>query len=113
MRTGAPAAAEREMPFLALVQHFRRTLIAAQGERAERPDLVGSPNGEAECAWAAFERDVMFREVNRLRTEEGFEPVSIEEVMRVESWACGHLDYTAKFALYCAEMAAGFEVSHR
>jgi len=32
---------------------------------------------------------------------------SMEEVLAAERSACGHVDYTAKFAMGCADLVAG------
>lgn len=32
---------------------------------------------------------------------------TLETVMRLERYACGHVDYHSKFALYCAEIEVG------
>lgn len=31
-------------------------------------------------------------------------PLTSAQIERVEQWACGHSDYSSKFALYCAEL---------
>lgn len=79
-------------------------LARAQEERPVRPDLVPSGGG-MECEWAAFEREAMHQEVNRLRQEQKLPQVAAEEIRRRESWAVGHSDYSRKLALYCAELA--------
>ena len=84
---------------------FREVLSEAMKERHLRPDLVKLPDGSEECEWAAHERGAMHNEVNRVRKENGLPPATLEEVARREMWACGHADYYAKFALYCAELA--------
>lgn len=92
------------MPVVDLAKRFRALLSATQAERHLRPDLV-TVNGQPECEWASYERKVMHREVNLAREAAGFPPVPLEAVARVEQQAVGHVDYTAKFALYCAELA--------
>jgi hypothetical protein len=87
-------------------ERFRKILIAAQEERHLRGDLVKHPDGSEECGWAAFEREVMHSTVNQARTESGLSEIPVENVRRVEGLAEGHSDYTSKFALYCAELAA-------
>lgn len=87
-------------------ERFHRTLIAAQEERPRRDDLVKLPDGAEECGWVAFERETMHRTVNQVRAENGMDLIPIERVERVERLAEGHSDYTFKFALYCAELAA-------
>lgn len=92
---------------------FREVLSKTQGERHLRPDLVTLPDGRVECEWAVFEREAMHREVNRVREENGLEPASLEEVLRREVWTSGHADGSAKFALFCTELALkvdGYEI---
>lgn len=60
--------------------------------------------------WIAFERNTMHAAVNRERTRLGESPISLEAVERVERMACGHSDYSRKFALYCVELAYGVPV---
>jgi hypothetical protein len=57
--------------------------------------------------WIEAERDVMLDAVNRERIAAHLEPVTMADIQRVETWACGHSDYSSKFALYCAEIALG------
>lgn len=85
---------------------MRATLRGAQEERDLRPDLVDTPTG-VECEWAVYERSVMLGRVNRWRKMAGLPLANAELVARVERQASGHSDYTAKFALYCAEIALG------
>lgn len=92
-----------------LTRHFKEILMGAQAERDSRPNLVTGPDGEPECAWAAYERGVMHREVNRLLNDAERWPVPLELIERVERQAVGHSDYTMKFALYCAELALGIK----
>jgi hypothetical protein len=89
-----------------LAAQFRSTLGAAQEERSRRDDFV-TIDGETEPGWVFHERDVMHRKVNRIRANAGLPEVPIEAVKQVERHACGHVDYTAKYAFYCAEIALG------
>lgn len=90
-----------------LAAQFRAALVTAQEERADRPDVITIANGESELAWVFYERAVIHREVNWVRTAAGLPEIPIEAVKRVEQSACGHVDYTAKYAFYCAELALG------
>ncbi|MFI1203540.1 hypothetical protein ACH4VR_29610 [Streptomyces sp. NPDC020883] len=78
-------------------------LVAAQKERDQRPDLLDGPDGP-ECEWARFERNAMWREVNRIRGERGLKPVLLSSIVSAEQQAVGHCDYTSKLAVYCAEI---------
>jgi hypothetical protein len=90
-----------------LAADFRALLATAQEERAARPDIV-TVDGETECAWVFYERTTMHDEVNRVRAETGLTPLPIAAVARVERMAAGHVDYTLKYAFYCAELAQGY-----
>lgn len=62
--------------------------------------------GDKSCdEWIAAERQVMLDIVNEVRVTAGKDPMTIGDVQRVEQCALGHVDYTRKFALYCAELA--------
>lgn len=69
-----------------------QSLSKAQEQRRQRED------------WIEYERNSMFDAVTRERTLLGKGPISMELVERAESMACGHVDYSSKFALYCAEL---------
>lgn len=91
----------------ALHDKMLKVLVAAQDHRKERGDMVPSNNPREkypEIGWVVYERQVMFDAVNEERKSRGLEPVGMEEVVRVETTATGHVDYTRKFALYCAEL---------
>jgi hypothetical protein len=75
-----------------LRDHFLAKLAKAQEQRSQRAD------------WIEFERSVMFEAVNNERQARGLPPISLTDVMRVERMATGHVDYSSKFALYCAEL---------
>ncbi len=90
-----------------LRDHFLTLLVKAQGERSRRDDMVPGPDGWKEPGWIVYERQVMFDEVNRLRGTRGRAPVTLKDVMKVEGCASGHVDYSRKYALYCAEIVLG------
>jgi len=56
-------------------------------------------------AWHVAEMKAMLEAVNDIRRQLGYSPVSLREIIRADSYASGHYDYSAKFALYCAELA--------
>jgi phosphopantetheine adenylyltransferase len=87
-------------------ERFHKILTEAQWERSLRNDWVESPDGPSELGWVIFERETMHRAVNQVRGENGLAEISVEHVKRVERMATGHSDYTFKYALYCAELAA-------
>lgn len=74
--------------------------------RSLRQELIDE-GAEAECGWQRYERHVMLAEVNRQRRGVGLPPADEAAVGYVERQACGHSDYAAKWALYCAELATG------
>jgi hypothetical protein len=82
---------------------LRLVLTRAQEERHLRPDLV-TVDGQPECEWAMYERNVMHAETNRLRATENLPPVPLAAIVAVEQQAVGHSDYTAKYASGCAEL---------
>jgi hypothetical protein len=69
--------------------------LSAQQEHRHEYDCNG---------WIAAERRVMHVAVNEWRVQLGRPPIDIAAIQRVEQWACGHSDYSSKFALYCAEL---------
>jgi hypothetical protein len=84
---------------------LHETLMAAQAERGQRREWRA--DGEIGCA--RYEREVMADRVNLLRARRGLGPVSIEEIGRKERLAIGHVDYTSKFAIGCADLATDRE----
>jgi len=60
--------------------------------------------------WHNFEKLSMLAAVNEHRAELSREPRSLADIERVEQMASGHIDYTKKFALYCAELIHTDEV---
>jgi len=88
-------------------QKMLNALRNAQKQRTIRQELVASniPNEKfPELEWVVYERQVMFELVNEERKQNGLEPIQIDDVLKVEIQATGHVDYTTKFALYCAEL---------
>lgn len=82
-----------------LTADFLRVLNDAQKHRPEKSKRVGD-----ELEWMIYEREVMLRVVNAVRLQKKPQ-TTIEEVHRVEEMAVGHIDYSQKFALYCAQLA--------
>lgn len=93
---------------MAVRNRLYEALVAATSMRDQRSELRSGPNGQ-EYAWVQFEREVMHELVNRARADADLAPVTLEQVMAAECQAEGHVDYCAKFALYCAELAVGWE----
>ena len=85
---------------------FRKLLAAAMAERPQRQNIVGGPDGP-ELAWVTYERYQMFIAVNLETRARRIPPVPMEDVMRVERPAAGHVDYAVKFAWGCAGLAMG------
>jgi len=80
-----------------LMGQMLAVLERAQERRSEVADL----------SWIEYERAAMHAAVNAERTRRGLPAVTMDAIARVESNACGHVDYSRKFALYCAELAEG------
>lgn len=76
-------------------------LASAQAERPQRGEWDAE---SGELGWVTHERAVMLDAVNALRQGRGLHAVGVDDVKRAESSACGHVDYTKKFALYCSEL---------
>ena len=106
------AGLDLEMPFrrkfrkLAEAVEFHEVDAARIDESAKRilaQELrfahIGEPERYRAAAVASAAHTALAREAA------GFPPVPLEAVARVEQQAVGHVDYTAKFALYCAELA--------
>ena len=74
-------------------------LVEAQKQRSARTD------------WHDYEMQAVMSKVNELRAAKGLATMALLELQRVEAMACGHVDYTSKFALYAGELADGLEVS--
>ena len=91
--------------FRAVIGDMLRVLSAAQEERHLRQAWV-----DGELGWVLYEREVMLAEVNRLRAQRGLDRIHMDRLRRVERMAEGHIDYSEKFALYCAELALGLGV---
>jgi hypothetical protein len=81
---------------LTLIPKLQELLLAilskAQGQRGIRRD------------WIAFEQQTMLDAVNRMRAERGDQPITLATLLKKERLAVGHVDYSSKFALYCAEL---------
>lgn len=83
-----------------LRDQFLQVLSEAQELRPQKMRHIGD-----ELEWVIYEREVMLRAVNAVRLQRDCSAVIVEEVRRVERCASGHVDYSQKFALYCAELA--------
>lgn len=84
-----------------LYDRMYAALTAAQAERPNRQAMIGD-----EPEWVRYERDAMWNEVNAVRAENGQRPALLTDILAAEQQAVGHSDYTQKYALYCAELAA-------
>ena len=89
--------------------HMLSALNKAQEKRQERLAMVDTFDAWGYKTkvpeWHLYELGTMLLEVNRFRTANKLSPIDIVQLQRVESMACGHSDYSSKFALYCAELA--------
>ncbi len=89
---------------LAVRDHFLDHLRELVTHRPEREGWVDNGYGP-ELAWVHWEAMRMLDLVNRIRTEDGRPSATIDQVRRIESGACGHVDYAEKYALRCAFLA--------
>lgn len=85
---------------MALRDRFLAALTSAQEQRPWRQEMEGD-----ELGWIVYERTTMHQLVNQVRAESDLPPVDLGRVTRAENLAAGHVDYSQKFALYCAELA--------
>ena len=81
-------------------RQFSDLLSTAQQLRPMRPNPA---------EWGKFERSVMLDAVNVERAKRSLDPVTEAQLEKVEQQAVGHVDYSSKFALYCAWLALGQE----
>lgn len=96
---------------LGLIASFEAVFQKAAQERKKRQEFVQDPL-ETRFAytvpgWVLFERDAMHAAVNAERASRGLPPIELKAIERVERLACGHVDYSRKYPLYCAEIALG------
>lgn len=78
---------------------LRDVLVAEQEKRNQRRGFIGH-----EPEWVQVERLAMLDRVNLLRSRRGYGPVSLDDVTAKENQACGHSDYTTKYAIGCADL---------
>jgi len=89
----------REFP--GLLKQFLRVLSTAQELRPQKSGMIGN-----ELEWMVYEREVMLKAVNAVRSQRGLLTEAIlADVKRAEGFATGHVDYSQKFALHCVELA--------
>lgn len=72
--------------------------------RKDRGGFLVNEDGRPELAWVLLERQFMHQQVNIERAGLHKPAVPIVTIRRVETMASGHIDYTRKFARYCAEL---------
>lgn len=80
---------------LALIELLRSHLQAAQAKRHE----FTSPHG-----WWRHEMEKMLDHVNWYRAMYDKDPLPMKTLLRMESCASGHVDYSHKLALYCTDL---------
>lgn len=81
-----------------LLREVKASLLDVLSKQQARRDSY------SDLMWIQDESNRMLRETNDWRGLLGKRPVAIEAIAKVETWACGHTDYSSKFALYCAEI---------
>jgi hypothetical protein len=102
----ATTAAALALPGLAT--EFLKILAAAQVLRPTKMVWIGDS-----LEWMLYERGVMLDAVNAERLKRGLDLVTLADIERAEIPATGHVDYSRKFALYCAEMALALPPWHK
>ena len=90
---------EKPMTLPAVRDRLLVRLVKAQAQRSRRR------------VWALFEQKTMLDAVNEERVARGLAPVALSLIQGVENFACGHVDYSLKFALYCAEIVLEMKVA--
>jgi hypothetical protein len=93
--------------FREMLGEMREIFRHAVSFRKDRPGWVKTAEGDMELGWMRFERQQMLEAVNVVRAERQLPEVTMEEVIRADRMAAGHVDYALKFSLYCAELALG------
>lgn len=88
-RLGLPTRLELKAKYLAVITEVGKGM---RGQKDYNPDAYA---------------EAMVPAVNAQRILRGLDTVNLETVMRIETLALGHSDYSEKFALYCAELAMG------
>lgn len=76
-------------------KHFLEILVREQRLRPKRTT----------DEWIEMERTVLLNAVNVERQRRGWPPVPAYTFVRVENTCLGHIDYSSKLALRCAELA--------
>lgn len=89
---------------LALCDQFLAVLRREASRRHLRTELVELMPGLHEPAWVRAERRAMWIVVDELRRARGLPSVSLDDVWRAETLACGHIDYLTKYAMHCADL---------
>lgn len=74
-------------------------LATAQLERGQRREWR-----DGEIEWVTHERNVMHAATNAIRAAKGMAPIDLALIRDAEQQACGHIDYTKKFALGCERL---------
>lgn len=83
-------------------QELRTALVRAQAQRNTRRGVTES----GELGWVVYERQVMLDRVNLIRSRRGLGHVEEAAILAAEGQAVGHHDYTQKYAIGCADIAA-------
>jgi hypothetical protein len=90
-------------------EHLRAILMTEQALRDQRrgtkaPSIDALGRDIATLEWIAAEHNAMRNAVNDLRVERGLPVIDPMLIARAEQSAAGHVDYTKKYALYCADL---------
>ena len=89
-----------------LQKRIMTALQNEQGNREKNREWVYDDIEGDSPRWVINERHAVLNEVNAIRKAAGKLPIAVETLnVKAERQACGHVDYTRKFALYAAELA--------
>ena len=105
--TEFPAAkGERGMRHLDRIKQFEEKLAAEQTKRPRREKYVLWGKDEVP-EWLKLELEMLLSEINSQRGAAELAPITMRDLRRVETMACGHSGYSHKLAIYCAELCVG------
>lgn len=76
-------------------ERLHRRLALAQSERSQRPEFDD---------WHRYELEQLLSSVNWERAKMGKKDLSMCDLVRKETSAAGHVDYTTKLSFYAAEL---------
>lgn len=94
---------------LARIKQFEDLLAAEQLKRPHREKYVLWGKDEVP-EWLKLELETLLKEINSQREAAELAPITMRDLRRVETMACGHSDYSHKLSIYCAELCLGDDI---